>query len=110
MTDLENRPPKPEFGKFQTAFWDDAIDNWRVRDLTPEEIAQKFPAPPTPPGPTPEEKARSLRNYLLSQSDWTQVADAPVDQAVWAVYRQALRDVPQQSGFPNNIIWPTKPQ
>ena len=31
-------------------------------------------------------------------------------QTAWADYRQALLDVPQQSGFPNNIVWPTKPE
>ncbi len=30
-------------------------------------------------------------------------------QAEWATYRQALLDVPQQSGFPHNVVWPTKP-
>jgi hypothetical protein len=53
--------------------------------------------------------ARFLRNQYLVQSDWTQVADAPVDQAVWAKYRQALRDVPAQPGFPLTIVWPTEP-
>lgn len=53
--------------------------------------------------------ARSFRDELLSASDWTQVADAPVDQAAWAAYRQALRDVPDQAGFPAEIVWPTKP-
>lgn len=52
---------------------------------------------------------RSSRNALLSATDWTQVADATVDQAVWATYRQALRDVPAQSGFPSEITWPDKP-
>ena len=37
---------------------------------------------------------RAKRNELLAQSDWTQVADAPVDQEAWATYRQALRDFP----------------
>lgn len=55
-------------------------------------------------------EVRGQRNALLAQSDWTQVADAPVDQAVWATYRQELRDITQQSGFPNNVIWPTKPE
>jgi len=54
-------------------------------------------------------KIRANRDALLSQSDWTQVPDAPVDQQAWAEYRQALRDVPQQSGFPTDINWPTKP-
>lgn len=53
--------------------------------------------------------ARSQRDTLLTQTDWTQVADAPVDKAAWATYRQALRDVPQQIGFPTTITWPVKP-
>lgn len=55
------------------------------------------------------EELKEKRNLLLSESDWTQVADAPVDKAAWAVYRQALRDIPQQSGFPETIKWPEKP-
>ena len=52
---------------------------------------------------------RSQRNELLSQSDWTQVADAPVDAAAWATYRQALRDLPANTTDPANPTWPTKP-
>lgn len=52
---------------------------------------------------------RSDRNRRLSESDWTQVADAPVDQAAWAVYRQALRDVTTQEEFPWNVTWPVEP-
>ena len=54
-------------------------------------------------------KARARRNQLLRDSDWTQVADAPVDQAAWAAYRQALRDITVQAGFPNEITWPEAP-
>ena len=53
--------------------------------------------------------ARAKRNQLLTVSDWTQVIDAPVDQAAWAVYRQALRDITSQPEFPETIIWPTQP-
>ena len=53
--------------------------------------------------------ARAGRNAQLKESDWTQVADAPVDKAAWAVYRQALRDVTSQAGFPWTIDWPTQP-
>jgi hypothetical protein len=59
------------------------------------------------------EQAKSVRQQRgekLKDSDWTQVADAPVDKAAWAVYRQALRDVTQQSGFPWTITWPTQPE
>jgi hypothetical protein len=52
---------------------------------------------------------REQRNEKLSDSDWTQVADAPVDKVVWATYRQALRDITKQSGFPWDITWPDAP-
>jgi len=52
---------------------------------------------------------RNTRNQKLSESDWTQVADAPVDKSAWSTYRQALRDVTSQEGFPWTVNWPTKP-
>ena len=54
-------------------------------------------------------EVRTERDAKLTQSDWTQVADAPVDKASWATYRQALRDIPSQAGFPNEVIWPVEP-
>jgi hypothetical protein len=53
---------------------------------------------------------RQERNTLLSDCDWTQVSDAPVNQAAWQTYRQALRDITAQEGFPYSVIWPTKPE
>jgi len=52
---------------------------------------------------------RTERDAKLTESDWTQVVDAPVDQAAWATYRQALRDIPDQAGFPTEVNWPTEP-
>ena len=52
---------------------------------------------------------RTQRNRLLSECDWTQLADAQVDKVAWGAYRQALRDVPSQDGFPDTITWPDKP-
>lgn len=52
---------------------------------------------------------RDQRNAKLVESDWTQVADAPVDQAAWAAYRQALRDISGQTGFPWTVTWPEMP-
>jgi len=61
----------------------------------------------------PEQQAsnniRAERDRRLVKSDWSQLSDAPVDSAAWATYRQALRDLPSQSGFPFNITWPTQP-
>lgn len=55
-------------------------------------------------------QVRDRRNQLLTESDWTQAADVPQSlKDAWAPYRQALRDVPQQTGFPTDIVWPTKP-
>ena len=65
------------------------------------------------PGPSEEQlaaQARSQRDRMLKDSDWTQVPDAPVDQQAWKDYRQSLRDVPEQEGFPTDINWPTKPE
>ncbi len=52
---------------------------------------------------------RQTRGDKLKDSDWTQVSDAPVDKAAWAIYRQALRDVTGQQGFPWTIQWPEMP-
>ena len=58
---------------------------------------------------------RNRRNTLLQESDWTDTASAPTrlgsalyDQ--WQAYRQALRDITAQSGYPLDVIWPTPPQ
>ena len=57
-----------------------------------------------------EEKAqeiRAKRDRLLSQTDWTQTVDNPLagNEDITA-YRQALRDIPDQAGFPWNVEWP----
>ena len=59
-----------------------------------------------------EQQAKSVREQRdtkLKDTDWTQVSDAPVDKTTWATYRQALRDLPKQTGFPWEITWPTEP-
>jgi len=72
-----------------------------VADKTEEEIAADLNSKAA--------QARAQRDRLLSDTDWTQVLDAPVDRTVWAAYRQSLRDVPNQEGFPNNVVWPKNP-
>ena len=52
------------------------------------------------------QQVRKKRDLLLQESDWTQLVDAPVDREAWADYRQALRDLPQQDGFPGEVAWP----
>jgi hypothetical protein len=64
--------------------------------------------------PIPEaemaEKVRKDRNQRLAESDWTQLADSPADKTSWATYRQDLRDISAQAGFPWEVTWPTKPE
>jgi hypothetical protein len=52
---------------------------------------------------------RTSRNDKLAACDWTQIADSTADKPVWATYRQALRDVTVQEGFPWNVTWPEAP-
>ena len=52
---------------------------------------------------------RQERSAKLKDCDWTQTADSPVNKETWAIYRQSLRDVPSQEGFPWTITWPTEP-
>jgi len=97
---------------------------WALKQTTTEIERFGFTLADFPDAPVPEapaynpderqleqeaEEARTQRDALLSQSDWTQVPDAPVDQQAWAEYRQSLRDLPQQAGFPTEITWPVKP-
>lgn len=70
---------------------------WKVRSYNQTEIENK------------SREIRDQRNDLLSQCDWTQVLDAPVDRQAWSNYRQFLRDITAQSGFPFDVVWPQQP-
>lgn len=52
---------------------------------------------------------RADRNKRLADCDWTQLTDSPAETLSWATYRQALRDITTQTGFPWDIQWPEKP-
>ena len=74
---------------------------WSLVDASAEDVTARNDAQ--------SRTVRSYRNDLLAESDWTQLADATADKTAWASYRQALRDVPSQAGFPHNVTWPTTP-
>ena len=101
--------PAPTVTRYQTAYKDgteqDSKGNWvwkwSISEMDDEAKAAKDAAQAT--------AVRADRDRRLADSDWTQVADAPVNQAAWATYRQGLRDVPAQAGFPYDITWPVKP-
>lgn len=110
-----------------------AHDATRVRlDLdTGQPVAWQPPAPPSDalttwvwsaldhrwlPQPTAaalEAAARTERDRLLAACDWVVTRATEAAQAVpavWVAYRQALRDVPEQPGFPTTINWPAAPE
>lgn len=78
------------------------IQDWEVYELSAGEIDTLTTAESA--------KLRQERNQKLSASDWTVLPDTPLDAAQWTTYRQALRDVPSQPGFPFEVQWPTPPQ
>lgn len=61
--------------------------------------------------PAQETSVRAQRDQLLVQSDWTQMPDVQLpNKTEWAAYRQALRDITDQPGYPFSAVWPTPPQ
>lgn len=82
--------------------------------FTPEEEAEWDAMAAAWAAGEPARKAaeiRKERDIKLAATDWTQAVDVPqATKDKWAPYRQALRDVPQQPGFPDNIQWPTQPE
>lgn len=111
-------PPKVAEGK--QAVW--VGESWSVRDIPlppePKPTPEPEPALPEPepsvlePVPVTWGAVRIERNCLLAQSDWTQLADAPLTQeqkTAWVAYRQALRDVPTSFSTPEEVVWPTAP-
>lgn len=78
-------------------------------------VLESIPTAPSPTLPTTQElaaAAREKRTGMLYLCDWTQLPDVALtsaQKASWATYRQALRDVPQQTNFPTEINWPNEP-
>ena len=83
-------PPKPS----QHHVFDYAVKGWKP-DFSLAEAA-----------------VRQQRDQLIGKSDWTTLADVPLSEQArlqWAAYRQALRDVTSQAGFPQKVDWPEAP-
>lgn len=107
-----NATPQPDFNaathyleegtpEFSDNEW---RQTWNTIPLTTEELAARDEAAAG--------GSRTRRDQLLSSSDWTVLPDSPLSsekKTEWQTYRQALRDIPESSGFPHNITWPTKP-
>jgi hypothetical protein len=78
---------------------------WTISDATPEEIERRTADLAS--------SVRRERDDLLAASDWIVIKSYERNQNIpseWEVYRQALRDIPSQEGFPREVIWPAKPE
>lgn len=82
------------------AFYNHMLQSGQVKPYVPPSLSQERMA----------NDVRIERDLLLQASDWTQLPDVPqATKDLWAPYRQALRDIPLQPGFPASIIWPKRP-
>ncbi|ELY2854172.1 tail fiber assembly protein [Cronobacter dublinensis] len=54
-------------------------------------------------------EVRAERDMLIAASDWRMMPDAPGDKEVWKAYRDELRAITEQKGFPFEVIWPIQP-
>lgn len=94
---IEYIPEKPVDTPLEVFVWSESDWRW-----IPEKTRLAF-----------EKDERERRDEMLSLTDWTQLSDAPltaVELQAWRSYRQALRDVTEQHGFPMEITWPEPPQ
>lgn len=90
-------PPKPGDTALTAYVWDAQAQAWAAQD-TDAAVAQQV---------------RAMRARLLAECDWVglraaDIGPQPGDED-WATYRAALRDVPEQPGFPRQVVWPTAP-
>ena len=93
---VEVTPVKNEFGIWRQAW----------------EVVQKDAAEKAAEDAQKEESVRSERNFYLQRSDWVVIKSLETNVSLpsdWVVYRQALRDVPKQAGFPWDVQWPIQP-
>ena len=77
------------------------VKGWAKRQATPEELDERTARKAA--------EVRAARDVLLRGCDWTQLADSPVVPATYRTYRNALREIDLQAGFPFNVTWPALP-
>jgi hypothetical protein len=100
--------PQAQPTRYQTAFRD-GVEEVNGKWFTKHSVADMDDETKAAKDAEQAKSMRATRNQKLSDSDWTQLADSPENKAAWATYRQALRDVPTQAGFPWEVEWPTQP-
>ena len=98
----------------------EVISSWNILDI-PQPTKEQLDA--IDDSEDEEKKTNSLEEYqrnlmrkerdlLITETDWTQLDDTSIPRATKAkykVYRQELRDITKQEGFPHNVVFPEKP-
>jgi len=100
--------PQAQPTRYQTAFRD-GVEQINGQWFTKYSVADMDDEAKAAADTAQAKSVREQRDQKLKDSDWTQVADVPVDKEVWATYRQALRDITAQETFPWDMTWPTQP-
>ena len=110
--DVVFESPTPTTTVYQTAFKDGVeqvagkwVWKWSISEMDDETKATK--------DAEVAKNVRASRDAKLAECDWLVIKAAETGVALaadWATYRQALRDVPSQAGFPHNVTWPAKPE
>ena len=94
----------PSVAENQLARWDGT--SWLVEDMP---VVEGEDAPPVD-NRTEADFVRFERDMRLGWSDWTMMPDTDdTHRGAWLAYRQALRDVTNQAGFPESVVWPAQP-
>ena len=96
-------PVRPDDNLFTSV--ENPDGSWTATPRTADDIAERL----TIENAQQAAAVRADRNARLAATDWTQIADSTADKPAWATYRQALRDVPSQAGFPQSVTWPQEP-
>lgn len=102
--------PSPKPGKYEKVVEVPAIKNlaglweqqWELVEMSEEEKAEA--------DNVKAKQVRELRDSKLLETDWTQLNDSPINRTAWGNYRQQLRDITEQVGFPWDIEWPALPE
>lgn len=103
--DLDGKPMTEEYKEMETVTEEQTYTMMTVTAMTEGTL----------PDMTEELAAevRAQRDKLLAETDWTQVLDAPISaesREAFRAYRQALRDITEQEGFPTDVVWPEMPE
>jgi hypothetical protein len=110
--DVVFETPAPSTTVYQTAFKDgvEQVDGkwvwkWSISEMDDDAKAAK--------DAEAAKNVRTTRDKLIAETDWIVIKNLELNQnvpGVWEVYRQNLRDIPAQAGFPHNVTWPSKPE